>query len=273
MLGLAHGLIEETGQHPLAIGVSFGGPVHAPTGLVRLSHHIPGWQNTPLVDWLQTEFNLPVAIDNDANAAALGELHFGAGRGCRHLIYVTVSTGIGSGWIVDGRLYSGADGLAGEIGHVQVECSQEALSCVCGRYGCLEAEASGLAIARRARLYLQKRKRQGKILHQLTNHTPANISAKLVSQAATAGDKLSQMVLQISAKQLGRGLSQAITLFNPEKVILGGGVTKSGDMWWQTVHQTSRQYALDITPVNIVPAGLGDDAPLWGAVVLAQEIL
>lgn len=267
MLGLAQGMIATWGK-PQAVGVSFGGPVFAPAGLVRLSYHIPGWENTPLADWLQTELGVPVAVDNDANAAALGEFHFGAWRGCRNLLYVTVSTGIGGGWIVNGWPYWGADGLAGEIGHIRVQAN--GLPCDCGQRGCLEAEASGLAIARRAKFYLEKRKRQGKQLRLLADHNLENITAKLVSQAAAEGDKLSQAVLDVAAVRLGHGLATAITLMNPDKVILGGGVTKSGERWWQIVRETACGQTFQGMGVEIVPALLGDDAPLWGAAALAE---
>jgi glucokinase len=274
MLALAQELLAEIDRLPAAIGVSFGGPAYAPEGLVRRSFHTPGWENTPLADWLQTEFNLPVAVDNDANAAALGEFRFGAGQGCRNLLYVTISTGIGGGWILNGRLYSGADGLAGEIGHLTVQPG--GLLCPCGRQGCLEAEASGPAMANRARLYLAKKKSKslkGKYLLDLAEGKPDKITAQLISQAATAGDKLSQKVLLDAAEKLGLGLAGAINLMNPERVILGGGVTKSGEPWWHVVKATARTYTQPEITVDITPALLGDDAPLWGAIALAETLM
>ncbi|MBC7225383.1 MAG: ROK family protein, partial [Anaerolineae bacterium] len=149
ILGLARRLLGETQTRPAAVGVSFGGPVDAARGLVLLSHHVPGWQDFPLATWLQGEFGVPAAVDNDANAGALGEWRFGAGQGCASLLYVTVSTGVGGGWVLEGRVYHGADSLAGEIGHMTVEPGGP--PCTCGRRGCLEALAAGPAIARRAR--------------------------------------------------------------------------------------------------------------------------
>jgi glucokinase len=280
MLGLAHDLIEAMGQSPAAIGVSFGGPVYAPEGLVRLSYHVPGWENTPLADWLQAELNAPVAVDNDANMAALGEFRFGAGQGCQHVLYATISTGIGGGWILNGQLYTGADGLAGEIGHLMVQPG--GFLCPCGRRGCLEAEASGPAMAHRARLYLAPKKKgkvhsgrsqRGKRLLQLAEGDPDKITAQMISQAATEGDKLSQKVIRESAERLGLGLAGAITLMNPDRVVLGGGVTKSGERWWQIVRDTARAQTPSEISVEIVPAALSDDAPLWGAVALAEDLL
>jgi glucokinase len=278
MLGLAHDLLEEVGQQPSAVGVSFGGPVYARQGLVRRSFHTPGWENTPLAEWLQVELKAPVAVDNDANAAAVGEFRFGAGQGCQHLLYVTISTGIGGGWIINGRPYAGADGMAGEIGHVTVQPG--GFPCPCGRQGCLEAEASGPAMARRAQLYLAKKKGKsglvqgrGKRLLQLVEGQPEKITAQIISQAAVEGDKLSQRVIRESAERLGLGLAGAITLMNPDRVILGGGVIKSGELWWQIVRDTTRAQTHAEISVEIVPAALGDDAPLWGAIALAEEMM
>jgi glucokinase len=270
MVNLARGLLAELGRQPAAIGVSFGGPVYAPEGRVRLSHHVPGWEDTPLQDWLQNEFGLPVAVDNDANVAALGEFRFGAGQGCPNLLYVTVSTGIGGGWILNGQPYVGSEGMAGEIGHTIVQPGGQ--PCVCGRQGCLEAEACGSGIAVRARRYLQNGT-GGEQLLNLAEGDPQKITAQLVSQAAAAGDDLSQRVLDESAERLGLGLGNAINLMNPDRVILGGGVTKAGERWWQIVRATARANALPEISVNIVPAAFSDDAPLWGAIALAEGLL
>jgi len=272
MLELARDLIEQAGQDPAACGVSFGGPVDAPRGLVRLSPHVPGWENVPLAAMLHSALNVPVAVDNDANAAALGEFRFGAGQGCQNLLYVTVSTGIGGGWILDGWPYAGADGLAGEIGHMTVQPG--GALCPCGQSGCLEAEAAGPAIARRARELLADHKGlAGQHLLDLAGGDPATITAQQVSQAAADGDDLSRTALVAAATQLGRGLRNALMLMNPDRVILGGGVTKSGELWWQTVRDAAQSLAFPDISVDIIPAAFSDDAPLWGAVALAETLL
>jgi len=139
MLTLARKLLAD--RIPAAIGVSFGGPVDAVRGRVILSHHVPGWENTSLRDQLQKEFGVPVSVDNDANVAALGEYTFGAGQGCASLFYVTVSTGVGGGLVSDGKIFNGADAMAGEIGHTIVD--PRGPICICGRRGCVEAMACG----------------------------------------------------------------------------------------------------------------------------------
>jgi glucokinase len=271
MLELAQAVMAELDQQPAAIGVSFGGPVYAPDGLVRLSHHVPGWENTPLADRLQDQFGVPVAVDNDANVAALGEFRYGAGQGCLNLLYITVSTGIGGGWILNARPYGGREGMAGEIGHTIVQPG--GLPCVCGRRGCLEAEACGPGIANRARLYLAAAGAKGETLLKLAGGDPEKITAKMVSEAAAEGDELSRQVLDESAERLGLGLGNAINLMNPDRVILGGGVTKAGERWWRIVRHTARSNVLPEISVDIVPAAFSDDAPLWGAVALAEGLL
>lgn len=274
MVRLARELLAQTPGRLAAIGVSFGGPVDATRGVVRLSHHVPGWEEYPLAARLYAEFGAPVAIDNDANVAALGEWTYGAGRWCASMLYVTVSTGIGGGWVLDGHIWNGADGMAGEIGHTVIRPG--GTLCVCGKAGCLEAEASGWGIAAKARAWLADERWAAAGRDDLlarANGRPDAITAQMVAEAAAAGNALAQAVLDDAAEALGAGLGGAINLMNPERVVLGGGVTKSGDRWWQIVRATARQHALPQTRVEIVPATLGDDAPVWGAVALAQVLL
>jgi len=254
-----------------AVGVSFGGPVDATWGVVLLSHHVPGWENVPLRQWLETRLGVPVAVDNDANAGALGEWRFGAGQGCDSMLYVTVSTGIGGGWIVNGRPYRGADGMAGEIGHIVIQ--PEGPKCICGRRGCLEALAAGPAIARRARECLAESPAAGQALRALVGDDVSAVTARHVSQAAAAGDELAQQVLDEAALALGQGIGSAITLMNPQRVVVGGGVAKSGPRYFEVARAVARANVLPGMTVDIVPAALGDDAPLWGAVALASRIL
>ncbi len=273
MLALARRLLG--GQTPAAIGVSFGGPVDAARGRVVLSHHVPGWDDTPLRDQLQTALGAPVSIDNDANVAALGEYKFGAGRGgVKHassLLYVTVSTGVGGGWVIDGKIFSGADGLAGEIGHTIVD--PQGPPCICGRRGCVEMMACGPAIARAARARLSAEPGAGARLRALIGDDLEAVTGELVARAANEGDELARAVMDAAARALGFGIGTAITLMNPARVILGGGVTKSGERWWSQVRAAARANTLPQMRVDIVPAALGDDAPLWGAIALAEDLI
>jgi len=270
MISLALSLLIEAEDKPAAVGVSFGGPVSAAEGMVLLSHHVPGWENTPLRDQLESSFGVPVSIDNDANAGALGEWRSGAGQGCQSLFYITVSTGIGGGWVLDGQVYHGADSVAGEIGHITVEPGGPA--CICGRRGCLEAVAAGPAIARRAQGRLRAEPQAGAILRQSVDGAIEAVTSKHVSQAAEVGDELARRVLDEAAQALGFGISYAISLMNPERVVVGGGVAKSGPRYFEVVRAAARANVLPEMRVDIVPAALGDDAPLWGAVELAEKL-
>ena len=271
MLAMSRAMLAQTGGALAAVGVSFGGPVDATAGLVRLSHHVPGWENFPLRERLTEALGVPVKVDNDANVAALGEWRFGAGQGCQSLLYVTVSTGVGGGWILDGHIYHGADSMAGEIGHMLIQ--PDGPLCACGRRGCLEALASGPAIARRARELLVADPQAGAGLRTLVKGNLTAITARHVSLAAATGDPLARQVLDEAARALGIGIGNVVTLMNPQRVVVGGGVSKAGPGYFEVVRVTARANTLPGIRVDIVPAALGDDAPLWGAVALAEEFL
>jgi glucokinase len=266
MLELARQVLQ--GEQPEAIGVSFGGPVDSQAGRVRLSHHVPGWEDAPLAQRLQAEFGCPVLVDNDANVAALGEFRFGAGRGCHSLMYITVSTGVGGGWILEGKIWHGADGMAGEIGHTIVDPNGP--RCLCGKRGCLERLASGPYLAEDARQRLRSQPESGARLVELAGGDLESISGKLVAQAAALGDPLALELLDRAAWALGTGIGNAANLVNPGRFILGGGVTQSGERFWSGVRSAAHQTALPEVNFEILPAELGDDAPLWGAVALAE---
>ncbi len=270
MRSLIHSLLQ--GVTPKAIGVSFGGPVDATTGTVRLSHHVPGWENIPLKKLLEQEFGVPTSVDNDANVAALGEHRFGAGQGYDSLFYITISTGVGGGWILNGKPWQGAGGMAGEIGHIVVDPAGPV--CLCGKRGCVERLASGPYMAQNAKDILQSQQEQqsGEILRSLVENDLNLLTGQIISQAAIKGDKIAQAVLEKSAWALGVGIGNVANLINPQRFILGGSVTKAGKTWWTTLQKTAKQTALPEVLFEIVPAALGDDAPLWGAVALAATL-
>ncbi|MBE9201501.1 MULTISPECIES: ROK family protein [unclassified Nodularia (in: cyanobacteria)] len=274
MRSLINSLIQE--EKPDAIGVSFGGPVDADTGTVRLSHHVAGWENIPLKELLENEFSVPVIVDNDANVAALGEYRFGAGEGHDSLFYITISTGVGGGWILNGQPWRGVGGMAGEIGHMVVDPAGP--MCLCGKRGCVERLASGPYMARNVREFLEnepqrRRGRGGEILRGLVSDNLDLITGKVVSDAAAQGDELARDVLFKGAWALGVGIGNVANLINPQLFILGGSVIKAGNNWWNVVRKVSRETALPEVDFKVVPAALGDDAPLWGAVALAESVL
>ena len=275
MRSLIHSLLQSA--KPAAIGVSFGGPVDATTGTVRLSHHVSGWENIRLKDLLETEFDVTVSVDNDANVAALGEHRFGAGQGYDSLFYITISTGVGGGWILNNQPWRGAGGMAGEIGHIIVDPAGPI--CLCGKRGCVERLASGVYMARDVREMLEKEPRRsegregGEKVRELVGGNLELVTGKVVSEAAVLGDKLAQEILYRGAWGLGVGIGNVANLMNPQRFVLGGSVTKAGERWWEVVRKTARETALPEVDLEIVPATLADDAPLWGAVALAQEAL
>ncbi len=276
MRSLIYSLLQHT--KPAAIGVSFGGPVDASTGTVRLSHHVAGWENIPLKGLLEEEFGVPVGVDNDANIAALGEHRFGAGQGYDSLFYITVSTGVGGGWILNGKPWRGAGGMAGEIGHMVVDPAGPV--CLCGKRGCVERLASGPYMAQNVREILenvppsrsvsQRRHQGGEVLRGLVGDNLELLTGQLVSEAAAAGDDLAKEVLHKAAWALGVGIGNVANLMNPQRFVLGGGVMKAGEDFWRVMRQVARETALPEVDFEIVPAVLGDDAPLWGAVAIAS---
>jgi glucokinase len=221
-------------------GVGFGGPVDFPTQRVVLSTHAGGWRDFDFPAWLQLKFGAPAIMDNDANAGALGEGIFGAGKSTRPLFYMTLSTGIGGGILGEHGLWRGADSYGGEIGHLTIR--PDGPLCLCGSHGCFERLCCGLWLARD----------HGQPAHVLLRD-PAFVERYVVD--------------------LALGLKAALMLLNPARIIIGGGIAKAGDRIFLPLRA---QLARVITPwskarVDVVPAALGDDSVLWGAYQLARE--
>ncbi len=261
MVALGQELLGE--ERATAVGVSFGGPTDFAAGRVIRSDHVPGWENIPLQARLESVFETETQIDNDANCGALGEHRFGAGRGCRNLLYITISTGVGGGWILNGTPWRGINKMAGEIGHVVVD--PQGLRCLCGKRGCVERYASGPYMAEDAREMLKTSSEKGQILREMKE-----ITGETIATAAAQGDEIANHVLLRGAWALSIAIGNTANLMNIECFVLGGGVTKSGQRWWETVRRVARETALADMQFEIVAAELGDDAPLWGAVGLVE---
>lgn len=251
----------ETSEPILGIGVSFGGHVH--NGRILRSMHVAGWEEFPLAEHLRSEFGVDeIRIANDANAVALGEWRFGAGRGCDSMLYVTVSTGIGGGLVLNGDLFPGAHGMAGEIGHMQIV--SDGPLCTCGRKGCLEALAAGPAIARRTLELLERPEYRSSSLRECEHLTSVDVSS-----AADAGDPLAIAVLKEAATHLGVGIANAINLLDVACVVVGGGVSRAGDHWWSTVQATVGSASLGRGEgVRLARSMLGSNEGIWGAAAL-----
>lgn len=253
-----------------AAGVSFGGVVDSARGVVRISHHVKGWDDYPLAAEISQRYRVPCALLNDADAGALGEHRWGAGRGVCDLLYVTVSTGVGAGLVLGGRLHTGAHGLSGELGHLLV--SEGGPRCSCGRTGCLEALASGPAIARAARHALRSRPGRGAILRAGCGADLAGLDARHVAQAAELGDDLAVAVLAAAGRALGRGLAAAVLLCDPATIVLGGGVVNSGPPFLEPARTVLRERALGELPAILI-SELALEAPLYGAAAAAADLL
>lgn len=257
------------GAVPQAVGVSFGGLLSHSTGRVIRSHHVRGWEDFPLKEWLENTFHAPVCVENDANAAAFGEWRLGAAKDTEIALYVTVSTGVGGGWIIGGRVYHGRDGLAGEIGHTQI--LKNGPLCTCGRRGCVESLASGQAIARMAHEACLSSPLLDSTLFALEEENA--LTAKMVAGEAASGDPVASRILQLAAESLGQGIASAISLVNPDVVVVGGGVMNAGPQYIQHLFSSVYSSLLPGTTTKLALSALGATAPLWGAAALAEASL
>jgi glucokinase len=250
-----------------AVGIGAPGSVDIKTGVVVAPPNLPGWDRVPLRQLVEDGLGIKAFLENDANAAALGEHRLGAGRGTEHMIYVTVSTGIGGGLILDGRLYHGVSGMAGEIGHITV--MPYGPLCGCGNRGCLEALASGTAIAREAR----ERVVRGvpTLMADLAEGDLERITAKLVAEAARQGDVEAQEIIDQAMRYLGVGMANLANLFNPQLIVIGGGLTNIGELLFGPVRRVvdQRAFRAQSQALRIVRAELGDDVGVLGAAAVA----
>jgi glucokinase len=247
------------------IGIAAPGPLDPDTGVIYNPPNMPGWDTVPLRQLFEARYRTPVRVANDANLAAVGEHRYGAGKGCSQMVYITVSTGIGGGVIVDNRLLLGFGGFAGEVGHMSVDMDGE--RCNCGNVGCLEWLASGTSIARRAREMVERG-----VPTDLARLAPEQITATRVTEYANRGDFAARRLLHDVGVALGVGVVNLAHLFNPQRVILGGGVSlNAGPILWDAIRGTVQNRAMESSRrgLEILPAALGDDAGLLGGIAVA----
>jgi glucokinase len=247
------------------ISAAIPGPVDPHTGVIASTPNIEGWKDFPLAEKLQTHFKVPVYLGNDANMAALGEWNFGAGQNHKDLIYMTISTGIGGGIIVDNRMLEGAHGLGGELGHITV--LPHGPVCGCGQRGHLEAIASGPSIVR----FVNEQLAKG---ISSTLQAGENLTAREISAAARNGDSLAMSALARAGEYIGMALADFLVIFNPTIVIFGGGVSFSGEFLFEPMRQVLKKYVMDqayLEGLTITTAQLGDDAGLLGSLALAKS--
>jgi glucokinase len=246
------------------IGIACAGPVDRQAGLILNPPNLPGWVRVPLVDRIEKALGRPAVLENDANAAALGEFRYGAGRGATRLVYMTVSTGIGSGIILDGKIWHDVKDGAGEVGHITL--LPDGPICGCGNRGCLEALASGPSIARRAREALATERPSR--LRQAGDLTAAD-----VARLAQEGDVIAAEVWDETVRFLGLGVVAIVTILAPERVMIGGGVTRAGDFLFESLRREVRRRVklVAVESVPILPAALGADVGILGAAAIALE--
>lgn len=253
----------------LGVGIGSPGPLDREQGIVIITPNL-GWRDFPLRDRVSEAVGLPATLDNDANCATLGEWWLGAAKGGRNVVGLTIGTGIGGGLILDGRLYHGASDVAGEIGHTTIDSTGR--RCGCGNYGCLEAYASGPAIAERAREALAGG--EPSAMPALVGGDLSRLTAALVYQAAREGDRLALEVVRETARLLGAGVANLLNIFNPDVVVLAGGVTQAGDALFEPMRAEVRRRAFKpaVDACRIVPGALQGKAGVIGAIAtFAQQ--
>lgn len=253
----------------VACGVSCGGPLDGKKGIIMCPPNLPDWDNVPLAEIITDKFGAPCKVCNDADACALAEWQFGAGKGCNNMILLTFGTGMGAGLILDGKLYTGACGMAGEVGHVRIDADGPVGY---GKAGSFEGYCSGAGIAATAQKMLS-------IYNGITVIPRDNVSALTVAQAAEKGDKLANAIYRKCGEKLGQGISLLIDILNPERIVIGSIFERSGRLLADTMYETIKREALPISAgcCQIVPAMLGDKigdyAALGVAKICAQEVL
>jgi glucokinase len=249
------------------VGVCAPGPLNPKTGVVINPPNLPGWCNIRLAHLLESHFHLPAKVENDANAAGLAEVLFGAAVGYRDVFYVTVSTGIGTGVIINKKIYHGKNGVAGEGGHVSIDF-RSPYRCGCGTLGCIEALAAGPAMARRARVALEQEHSRPSLLRELSGGHLEKITSLMIQEAARRGDDVAKSIIDETGFYLGVWLGGMISLFDPEAILIGGGVAQIGKPLFERIRQTIPHYTINrrfVEKLPILPAKLQKNVGVYGA--------
>jgi glucokinase len=250
------------------LGIASPGAVDSVRGIVPDAPQLPGWRDVPLARLVEERVGVPVRLENDATAAALGEHRFGAGRGSRYMLYLTVSTGIGGGIIIDGEMYGGKSGAAGELGHVVIDMNGP--PCGCGARGCLEALASGTAIGKRGEDLAESGR--SPILARLRREE-GRVTAEMMQRAAEKGDRASREAFREAGRYLGVALASYVNIFDPEVIVIGGGVAKAGDLLLEQARMEMQALAMvqPLRGVRLVVSELGEFVGALGMVARLTE--
>lgn len=268
LITLVQQVLPEDPDDLSGIGMGVPGPIDAQAGVIIAPPNLP-WENLPVAGIIKDAIGKPVRLGNDADVAGLAEYHLGAGRGTQHMVYMTISTGIGGGIIASGELLTGR-GQGGEVGHMVVE--PDGPQCGCGRIGHLEALASGTSIARIARERLEAGA-QSDLLERVGGDLQ-KVTASAVGKAALDGDSLAIELVQTAGRYIGIGIASLMQVLNPDMFVLGGGVTRIGDLLFDAIREAAQEFVMhprfiDDTP--IVPAELGADVGVMGAALLVRQ--
>src|SRR5688500_9841187 len=261
-------MTEARGKDIVGVGIGSPGPLNTKTGVVLLTPNL-GWTNMPLRDRVTASLALPATLDNDANCASFGEWWRGAARGANHVVGLTIGTGIGGGIVLGGSIYHGASDVAGEIGHMTIDSTGR--RCKCGNYGCLEAYASGPAIALRAVEGIEAG--VDTILGEMVRGKLEDVTAATVYEGVVAGDAYATEVMKDTAKFLGAGIAHIINILNPEMVVIAGGVTRAGDHLFVPLKAEVRRRAFKSAEevCRIVSGELPGTAGLVGAAAVFKK--
>jgi glucokinase len=261
------GLARDRGLAPGALqvaGIASAGIIDAERALVLDAPNLRGWEHQPFAAAIGRGLGIEFLLENDVNAMAFGEWKCGAGRGTRHLLCLTLGTGVGGGLVLDGKLYHGARGAAGEVGHITLR--RDGPPCRCGSTGCLERYVGADYIVERAREFMRSEARPS----VLRDVAPADLSPRRIAAAATAGDQLARDVLAETGRWLGVGLASLANVLNPERIVIGGGIAAAGEWILEPARATLRERAMEVpgTTASVVPATLGNHAAVVGAALL-----
>ncbi len=252
---IARTMLAESGCHPTAVGISCGGPLDSCRGVILAPPNLPSWDNVAVTERLSAAFGVPARLQNDANACAYAEWKWGAGKGTKHMVFLTFGTGMGAGLIIDGHLYCGANDMAGEIGHVRLAADGPVGY---GKAGSFEGFCSGAGMVRLAR-----------------QHGMGVSEAQQIFQAADRGDVVAAQVVTITAQYLGRGLAILVDILNPERIIIGSIFARQHKQLWPIAESVLRTESLDrsMAVCRVLPAALGEQIGDFAALAVACEML
>lgn len=266
LITMADGILTEK---PDSVGISCGGPLNSRDGIILGPPNLPGWDHVEIVKQLQAHYGVPVSLQNDANACAVAEWKFGAGRGTENMVFLTFGTGLGAGLILGGRLYSGTNDNAGEVGHIRLDRFGPVGY---GKSGSFEGFCSGGGLAQLGyTLALEKAQSGIYPLYFQKGMTPKDITAKAIAEAANAGDETALEVYRICGEYLGKGLSLLMDILNPECIVLGSIFARCRELLWPTAQAVIEKEALSLTAkcCRVVPAQLGEQIGDYAAVATA----